>query len=305
VRPAALAGRSYAGDPDELRAALDSFFDPPRGPGRPTAGATARPRAIVAPHIDFHRGGAAYAWAYRPLVEAAGDPPELVVIFGTDHNGIDQPFTLTRKHYETPLGRLTTDVALVEALAARASIGANAALFADEHHHRGEHSIEFQAVWLRYIYGERADGIKVLPILCGSLHGFVESGADPDDAESVGGFLRALVEETAGRDVLWIAGADLAHVGPRFGDVDPLDDAALRNLDGTDQATLAAVLDGNAGAWFAAIRGEDDRRRVCGLPPIYAMLSAARPGAGRLAVYAQCPAEQGSIVSIASVVFPA
>ncbi len=29
--------------------------------------------------------------------------PELVVVFGTDHMGAEQPFTLTRKHYETPV----------------------------------------------------------------------------------------------------------------------------------------------------------------------------------------------------------
>src|SRR6185503_6357254 len=67
VRPAHLAGKSYPADPRELAALLDSFFAPPRGPGKPDAPTGPLPRAIVAPHIDFHRGGAAYAWAYRPL----------------------------------------------------------------------------------------------------------------------------------------------------------------------------------------------------------------------------------------------
>jgi AmmeMemoRadiSam system protein B len=300
VRAAALAGRSYPGDPAELAGWLDSFFTHDRGPGAPIPSSFARPRAIVAPHIDFHRGGPAYAWAYRALADSAWDVPDLVVVFGTDHNGVRQPFTLTRKHYETPLGPMQTDVELVERLAAEAG---GAALFADEWHHRGEHSIEFQAVWLRYLYGERADGIRVLPILCGSLHEFVADGRDPLATPEVGGFLAALARAVDGRNVLWIAGADLAHVGPQFGDEDPIEGDDFTSLELRDHETLQPVCRGDAAAWLDEIRREEDRRRVCGLAPIYALLAAARPDSGRVAIYAQCPAEGGSIVSIASVVF--
>ncbi len=41
------------------------------------------PKAIVAPHIDFHRGGPAYAWAYKSLVESAG--ADLYILLGTSH----------------------------------------------------------------------------------------------------------------------------------------------------------------------------------------------------------------------------
>jgi hypothetical protein len=310
VRAAHLAGKSYPADPGELAALLDSFYDPPRGPGRPGAPDGPLPRAIVAPHIDFHRGGAAYAWAYRPLAEAAL-APEVIVVFGTDHNGADHPFTLTRKHFDTPLGRLTTDVALVDALtsAAREKLGPSAAenLFRDEHHHRGEHALEFQMIWLRHVLKERADGIKVLPILCGSLHHLVEDGRSPDTDAPLETLLAALETLTAGRRTLYIAGADLAHVGPRFGDPDPLDAADRDSLERRDQATLIPAARGDARGWFDEIAREKDRRRVCGLPPIYALLRAARPSSGKLAVYAQCPADDagGSLVSIASLVYTA
>jgi hypothetical protein len=62
---------------------------------------------------------------------------------------------------------------------------------------------------------------------------------------------------------------------------------------------------GDAAGWFGEIQKERDRRRVCGLPPIFAMLECARPGAGSLTAYAQCPADEegGSLVSIASLVY--
>ncbi|HUS63632.1 MAG TPA: AmmeMemoRadiSam system protein B, partial [Kofleriaceae bacterium] len=307
VRPAHLAGKSYPGDPAELGRMLDGFYAQPRGPGGPEGAQKPLPRALIAPHIDFNRGGPAYAWAYRPLAEAA-TLPELVVVFGTDHTGAEHPFTLTRKHYQTPFGQLETDIQLVDALTAevRQALGAAAAdnLYRDEHHHRGEHSIEFQMVWLRHIWKERADGMKVLPILCGSLHHLIEDGRDPSSDVIVATVLGAIEKLTAGRRTLFIAGADLAHVGPRFGDAEPLDADDRESLERRDQATLAHCASGDATAWFTEIAKEKDRRRVCGLPPIYAMLKVARPGVGQLRAYGQCPADDngGSLVSIASVV---
>lgn len=308
IRPAHLAGKSYPEDPAELAALLDSFFDPPRGPGRPVPSSGPLPRAIIAPHIDYHRGGPAYAWAYRPLA-CAVEAPELIVVFGTDHNGVEHPFTLTRKHFDTPLGRLDTDVALVDALtsAVRESLGPTPAenLYRDEHHHRGEHAIELQMVWLRHVLGARAEGVRVLPILCGSLQHLIDDGRTPENDATVETLLAAVERLTAGRRTLFVAGADLAHVGPRFGDREPLSSEDRGSLERRDQATLVPAAGGDALGWWSEIARERDCRRVCGLPPIYAMLRAAHPRAGRLAVYAQCPADEagGSLVSIASVIF--
>src|SRR5262245_50672904 len=51
VRAAAHAGRSYPGEPNELRAFLGGHFGPPDG--------VIPPRAVIAPHIDLHRGARA------------------------------------------------------------------------------------------------------------------------------------------------------------------------------------------------------------------------------------------------------
>ena len=105
ARPAAHAGGAYAGDPRELRRAMDGFFAAPAGPGaiQWTADARGAPvRGIIAPHIDFHRGGPAYAWAYRDLAERCD--ADCFVILGTCHAGMRDPFALTRKDYATPAG---------------------------------------------------------------------------------------------------------------------------------------------------------------------------------------------------------
>src|SRR3954451_16654475 len=74
VRPAALAGRSYAGDAVGLRTQIGQYFVGPGGAGDPTAvgsnsGPRQRVRAVVSPHIDFNRGGPVYSWAYKELAD--------------------------------------------------------------------------------------------------------------------------------------------------------------------------------------------------------------------------------------------
>ncbi len=298
-----LAGKSYPRDAADLRRMLDGFFDPPNGPGKAAKKDGGLPKAIVAPHVDFPRGGPAYAWAYKPLAEAA-DAPDLVVVFGTNHNGVDQPFALTKKDYVTPLGTLPTDGALVDELVARTKARAGDkiadALFYDEHHHRAEHSIEFQSVWLNYLYADRP--VKLLPILTGSFANYFENDPSADVRLAL---LSDLSELVAKRRVLFVAAADLAHVGPRYGDPDPLDKQDWASLEKRDQASLQPVLRGDAKGWFDEIAREQNRRRVCGLSPIFSMLATTKLTNGKLVAYAQCPADEraGSVVSIASIVF--
>src|SRR5574342_750137 len=102
-RPAAHAGGAYAADADALRSQIDGFFVHPEGPGLPKGAAPSRRlRGLIAPHIDFHRGGPTYAWAYRALLERAD--ADLFVILGTCRAGMTDPFAATLKPFDTPLG---------------------------------------------------------------------------------------------------------------------------------------------------------------------------------------------------------
>jgi hypothetical protein len=281
------AGTSYPQDPRTLAAELDAALAAARrrAPPSPTPGA----HTVIAPHIDFARGTPVYADAYLAFAAAASERrPELIVVFGTDHVGHDEPFTLTAKHYQTPLGATTTDTALVAALARR--LGPS--LFAEEFHHASEHSLEFQMIWLRHLLG--ADLPPVLPVLCGAL-----APCGPRSAAAAGRaaapFLDALNELIADRAVLVVAGADFAHVGPRFGDR-PLAAAIRARVEAADRAALLAFTAGDSLGFWDAIGADHDRYRVCGLAPVFASLELGRRrggGArGQLLAYAQCPADE-------------
>jgi AmmeMemoRadiSam system protein B len=294
VRAPHLAGLSYPDNAKELRDQLRATFKLPDGPGAPRPGPL--PKAIIVPHIDPERGAAAYAWAYAPL-SAPMRLPDLIVIFGTDHVGTS-PFTLTRKDFDTPLGRVHTDKELVNELSRRGGTD----LLRDEFHHRNEHSIEFQMVWLRFVLGDRLDRIPVLPILVGSTpEGAHASGVSP--------VLNLLRELTAKRRVLWIAAGDLSHVGPRYGDDESYDGAgqsgAARDaLDERNRASLRLAASGNAEAWWSDVEGEGESRRICGANPVYDMLRASQAAHGRVVYYAQRPDKNDSSVAIGTVLFP-
>jgi AmmeMemoRadiSam system protein B len=298
-RPAAHAGSAYPADPDELRRTMDGFFTAPEGPGpvRPSSDGGIPVRGIIAPHIDYHRGGPAYAWAYRDLAERSD--ADLFVILGTCHAGMEEPFALTLKDYETPFGPAPVDRELVERLAARAG----PACLASELAHRAEHSIEFQVVFLRYLFAGRRE-FTILPILASFAHEALARGRDVEDDPRVSRFLQALGEtlEASRRRAVLIAGADLAHVGPRFGDPAPVTPLERAQIAREDREMLGAVEAADARAFYEAVSRDGDRRRICGLSPIYAFLRALGRRPGTLRYYGQWPDPQG-LVSFASLVF--
>ena len=299
TRPAAHAGGAYAGEAGELRAMIDRFFTPPDGPGPIEAGAAVAPvvRGVIAPHIDYHRGGPAYAWAYRELAERSD--ADLFVILGTCHAGMEDPFALTRKDYASPLGDAPVDRDFVESLAGRARQDC----FGSELAHRIEHSIELQAVFLRYLFAGRRD-IHIVPVLTSFAHEALHRGKRPDDDLRVPRFLDALADTIAasGRRVALIAGADLAHVGPRFGDSGPVDSPELARIEREDTVMLESVAAGDPDEFFESVASDGDRRRICGYSPIYALLRSLGATTGSVKRYGQWPDPNG-VVSFASVVF--
>lgn len=296
-RPAALAGLCYEKDPTKLRLELAAFFDPPEGPGRvPMKRKSASLAGLIAPHIDPRRGAAAYAHAYHELM--AHEPPELVVILGTSHYGAGpELFSATRKNYATPFGAIETDAGFIDRLAARYK----GDLFADEMLHRGEHSIEFQALFLAYALGAR--GYQVVPILVSSFHEMVASGVAPAQDRRVASFVAALRAEleAESRRVLILSGVDFAHVGKKFGDPFAADRSVAERVQREDLGLIENIKRGDPEAFFADIVKDRDARRICGLAPMYTQLELLRGRSARLLKYGIAMEPQSeSAVSFAS-----
>jgi AmmeMemoRadiSam system protein B len=301
-RPAALAGLSYFATEKQLLAQLDRLFvhEEGSGPPRPTPErGSALLRGVMSPHIDFQRGGPVYTWAYRELVERSD--AEVFVILGVAHQPCYRRFALTRDDFETPLGLVRTDRDFVDRLAGLAG----GHLFDDERAHDPEHSIEFQAVFLRYLLGADRD-FRIVPILVGSFHDLMTSGVDPIECDEVRRFVEALVqtEKECGKKVAYIGGVDLSHVGPEFGDRARVDASTLERLSQFDRAMLDRAAANDPRGWFGTAAAVGNRWRVCGLAATYTMLHAIGPSRGRLLRYRQTVDGRGHCcVSFASMAF--
>ena len=309
VRPASHAGGAYEEEPEALRQQLAGFFTGEGGPGAIGSEVIADGspvRGIVSPHIDLRRGGPAYAWAYKQVVERGGS--DLFVIFGTAHNPMEQHFCVSRKDFETPLGVVRTDREFIDRLAdhlASSVAGRQVDLFEDELVHRFEHSIEFQTTFLQYVLGGKRE-FRIVPVLTGSFQEFMAGGVQPDESPEVQAFLAAL--RAAARQyqgsVCYISGADFAHIGQRFGDQWPLDEKRLAEQSEYDHRLLEAACGCDWQGLFSQVVQQDDGSRICGLSPTYVMLRLMDSARGELLKYGQAVEPDGtSCVSFASVAF--
>lgn len=295
-RQAFLAGQAYPETPQELSALLASYGSAPKQPEPPPTRPLA---ALAAPHIDFNRGGSCYAQAYARL--AAAPAPDLVVVLGTAHVACAGFFVPLDKDFATPLGlaacerNLTTG--LIEELGSRP----------DEMIHRGEHSVEFQAVWLKHVFSGL--DVPILPIICGSLAPLAAQGRRPledeDYVRELGAVRRALEGYAAtGRSITIIASVDLSHVGPLFGHERPVTPECAEEVRRFDHHIIGAALAGDAEGFYEPFLSQGAEFNVCGLGALYALLSLIRPARGKLLAYDQWIGEGGEgLVSFAALGF--
>jgi len=294
-RPPALAGLGYPVDPLELEAAFQAYGEGDDLNGwHPWQG-----RGIISPHIDYYRGGPVYSQVWRRAQEAVRQA-DLVIIFGTDHNGSPGRITLTQKAYTTPYGVIPIDLAIVNTLAE--TLGPEA--YAEELHHRKEHSVELSAVWLHHIMmANQSSGDQscpMIPILCGSFHHFLMGDQHPADDLQLANFIESLIRVTEGKRVLAVASVDLAHVGPNFGDNFIMDSERREKLTESDATLMKAISLGDADLFYNEIAKVEDRNRICGISSIYLMLRYLGATRGQVIAYEHCPAdtEDTSLVSI-------
>lgn len=289
----------YEGDPKALRVQLTGYLQQiPAGAGGRKNGKRGELRALLAPHIDYGRGHETYAWAYRDL--PALTDASLFVIVGTSHYSAER-FSLTRQHFKTPVGVAETDSAFVDRVIDHYGDG----LFDDPLAHIPEHSIELEVVWLQHLF-ERVRPIRIVPLLVGSFHDCILTGRDPADVTDLSRMVEALrfAEKAAKEPVCYIISGDLAHIGPKFGDEEPIHNGQLDHSRKMDDAILRAAEQADPSAYFRVVASERDERRICGLPPTWTALQAAKPTSGRLLHYGRYVHPQGhESVSFASMAF--
>jgi hypothetical protein len=251
---------------------------------------------VLSPHIDIQVARRTYVGTYRPL---KGRSYDLIILLGVNHNAQDGLYSLSGKNYLTPYGELPADGDCVRELRKKLPRGT---LSSDDFGHKMEHSIEFQTLFLHHYL---KNSTPIVPILCGSLHEFIQGGRDlfaDERYQAMREVLRDIIRRRENR-VLCVAGVDFAHVGLKFGDPLPAD-ALLPQTRLNDEKVLSFILNGETDRIFENALETGDRYKICGLPAILLLSDLLRGSRRSLIDYETYnEATTQSAVTYASILF--
>jgi len=181
IRPPAVAGRFYPGEPNELHRQVAQFIGTPAP--SPVVGA-------VIPHAGYVYSGKVAGATFRRLAI-----PERVILLGPNHTGRGVPVSVVAAGAFRIPG---ADVPIDEPLAAQI-LAAVPGAREDSRAHEREHALEVE---LPFLVALRPD-VRIVPIVLGGLGG--------SQAAAVG---EGLARVVSGEDILIIASSDMSHYLP-------------------------------------------------------------------------------------------
>jgi AmmeMemoRadiSam system protein B len=182
LRRPAVAGRFYPGDPDDLRAEVESYLSP-------STVKAVRAIGCIAPHAGYM-----YSGHVAGAVFARVEIPTLCVVLCPNHTGVGVPLAImSQGTWETPLGEVTLDAEFANALKSEFPD-----LQEDSAAHRAEHATEVELPFLQV----RQPGLRIVPIALGTRHFEV--------LEGLGTALAKVIKDHKD-PVLIVASSDMNH----------------------------------------------------------------------------------------------
>ena len=183
IRPNAVAGTFYPGEPSALAAEVASYL----GEADRGMPASRAPKAIIAPHAGYMYSGAVAASIYARLARSRGSVTR-VVLAGPAHRvhvpGVAIPSV---EGFASPLGTVRLDREALRDLLALPFVEVN------DRAHALEHSLEVHLPFLQAVLGDFA----LVPILVGD--------ATPSDVA------RLYDRLWGGDETLFVVSSDLSH----------------------------------------------------------------------------------------------
>lgn len=211
IRPPAVAGMFYPGDPASLKEELAACLAVPPAPTVASA-AAGRLKAVIVPHAGYIYSGGTAGHAYALLAPLAGRIRR-VVLLGPCHRvsvqGLAAP---TVQAFATPLGRIPLDRAALDELADLPQVVASDAA------HAQEHSLEVQLPFLQTVLGP----FELVPLAVGEA--------------TSGEVARVLERLWGGPETLIVISSDLSHFHS-YREAQSIDQATAQHILALDQLT--------------------------------------------------------------------
>lgn len=184
IRPPAVAGMFYPGNPAVLQRTVDELL----AAATPHPGA--QPKALIVPHAGYIYSGSTAALAYAALAPWR-DTIRRVVLLGPTHRVAVAGLALTEADaLATPLGTVAVDAAAVAEIAGLPQV------VASDRVHAQEHSLEVHLPFLQ----RALDDFRIVPLAVGH--------AAPEDVAEV------LDRLWGGPETLIVISSDLSHFLP-------------------------------------------------------------------------------------------
>ncbi len=184
VRPPAVAGLFYPGDPTELRDVVSEYL------AQAPSAAGPLPKALIVPHAGYVYSGVIAAAAYSRVSHQRRQIRRIVLV-GPSHRvylrGMAVP---TAEAFQTPLGMVPVDREL------KARVLAHEHVIESDSPHASEHSLEVQLPFLQMMF----DDFTLLPVALGS--------ASPPAVAA------ALADVWGDEETLVLVSSDLSHYLP-------------------------------------------------------------------------------------------
>ncbi len=177
--------------PGDCRMQIENFlrrYEVPKIPAKPVAG--------IVPHAGWVFSGEIAAKVIKCIGE--GSDPETFILLGAVHTMRQRGNSLyARGSWETPLGEVNIDEEVAAALLAM--LGED--MVEDPEAHVGEHSIEVQVPFIKYLCPDA----KIVPV-----------AVPPGDAHLIGRRMGETVSKM-GRKIVVVGTTDLTHYGGVYG----------------------------------------------------------------------------------------
>jgi MEMO1 family protein len=192
IRQPIVAGQFYPGTSDRCREQITGIVEslPPRQdlPSTIVAG--------IVPHAGWTFSGRTAAMVFG-AIKQIHQKVDTFVIFGAAHGYYGKkPAVYDKGCWETPLGQITVDEELAEAVLKAGPVDSNC------NAHRNEHSIEVQIPFVQFLFPEA----KILPIITPPSELVITLG------QNIGGLIAKRKQK-----IVCIGSTDLTHYGPRYG----------------------------------------------------------------------------------------
>jgi hypothetical protein len=184
IRPPAVAGAFYPGNPAVLSSTVDQLL------AEVSAVPATQPKALIVPHAGYIYSGSTAAMAYAALAPWHATIRRVVLLGPTHRVAVDGLAVPKVGAFATPLGDIALDVAAIARLAELPQI-----VFSD-HVHAQEHSLEVHLPFLQRVL----DKFALVPLAVGH--------ASPRDVAEVLDLL------WGGPETLIVISSDLLHFLP-------------------------------------------------------------------------------------------